>query len=139
MSKHYQQLTFADRQIIERQLAVGFTKTDIAACLGLSLSGLYRELSRVRPSAPYNATAAQMDRQRKRENRRLPSTLSRYPGLAEYIARQILDHGQTPAAIAKAIRSGQTSFPPDSISASTIYNHIRAGSIPGVSTEYDAR
>lgn len=136
MSKHFQQLTFADRQIIERQLKVGFTKTEIAACLDLSLSGLYRELARIASGEPYSAVAAQRDCERKRQNRRFPSALHRYPGLAEYIADQILTHGQSPSAIAQAIRAGLTDFPVNSIGVSTIYNHIRAGAVPGVDPNY---
>lgn len=142
-SKKYVHLNERDRYKLEGLLKGKKTTKEIAKIMKRNRSTIYREIRRgevVRiindfcETGVYRANVAQLDYERKGQNKERSLKIGKDQGLESYIRIKIVEHKYSPDAVIGEIKAKRLKFK-NMICTKTLYNYIEAGYLSGISNE----
>ncbi len=134
MGTVHKHLTKEDRCLLKQMLDEGKKKHEIARCLGVHISSLYREIERGSIDGKYDPLYSDHRYKTHLSNKGPESLLTPDSEFARYISKAILEENLSPAQISERLQT-EPGFENCPKSVPTIYHAIYKGIIPGVTKD----
>ena len=132
MSVKYKHLNYNSRLLLKQMLDSGASLKAISVELGVSVSTIYREISRNSCPTGYDPQMAQQSYNKKMKEKGAPAKLELNRELAYYISKLFLEELLSPAQVIERIRKENHL---DTLSRNTLFSAIDNGLIPYVTRE----